>query len=259
MEGVRKLKISPVTKDRLASEGAALSNLKITEADLKGFPEMPKSRAEKLKAIASALVSSIMWYWDENKFDRSSSDGGVSVFKSSVGGLYIDYDNDIENEVWKLPITWDEQNDAMRILELNGYVIGVKPMDGFCCLMPIITNIFNNGFTYANKTLKTTIYEYEDLAKRVKKYEQESVLGIYVREDYVPDKYKKYANVTKISSDGHFIYPTEDLHGRDIYYARLRWDKKNGVWGIISNSYDDNPIMTVDIMDFTQRTKHTAI
>lgn len=256
MEGVRKLKISPVTSDRLASVGSSLSKLKITKSDLEGFPEMPKDRTEKIKAIASALASSLMWYWDKNKFDPSDSNGGVSVFKSSVGGLFVDYSNDIENEVWKLPITWDEQSTAMRVLEMNGYVIGVKPMDAFCCLMPIITNIHNNGFTYANKTLNTEIYEYDDLVKRVKQYEQESVLGIYVREDYVPDKYKEYANVTKISSDGHFTYPTEDLHGKTVYYAKLRWNKANGVWGILPNFVDyDNPVKDVDIMDFTIRTK----
>lgn len=260
MEGVKKLKISPVTKARLGSEAATLSNLKITEADLTGFPEIPKSRAEKLKAIASALAWSKTWQLGENKFDRSSPNGGVSVFKSSVGGLYIYYSNYIDNEVWKLPFTWREYNEAMRILELNGYVVGVKPMHGFRCLMPIIANIFDNEFIYTNRRPNKIIYEYDDIVKRVKKYEQERVLGIYVREDYVPDKYKEYANNTGISSDGRFKYPTKDLRGNTVYYAKLRWNKANGVWRILPNIVDyDNPVKEVDIIDFTRRANHAAI
>lgn len=243
MEGVKKLGIKPISKERLGNLGASLSNLKIKKDEFNKFNEMPNNNVERMKAVAVALVSSLMWY------DIDDKNTEYSVFKSRVGGVFIDNDCDIEHEVWKFPVNSNDIDNAIRILEKNGYVVGYKRSDAFCCIMPAFLNTEEQYEIFH-------LYDYDDITDGLRSLEKYRRFRVYVREDYVPEKYREKCELTTdVSSERMFRYPLMDIHGKTIYYAKLCWEESDygGHWYILMDKREHLDWVKVDINEFQKQ------
>lgn len=244
MESIGKMKIVPVSKERLGNIGSVLSNMKITKDDFDKIPQMPQTKLERLRAVAVALASSSMWY---NFNSRENTH--FSVFKSKVGGIYIDNSDDIENEVWKFSVTSDDIDNGIHILEKNGYVIGFNRTDDFCCLMPVVANTEDMYERFC-------LYDYDDIAYGMSELMKYIKFGVYVRRDYVPAEYYDRCELTSdISPDRKFGYPLMDMHGNTVFYARLCWEDSDygGHWYILMNKREHLDWVKVDIKDFQKK------
>ena len=223
--------------------------MKITKDDFDKIPQMPQTKLERLRAVAVALASSGMWY----NFD-SRENTYFSVFKSKVGGIYIDNSDDIENEVWKFSVTSDDIDNGIHILEKNGYVIGIKRTDDFCCLMPVVANTEDMYERFC-------LYDYDNIEYGMSELMKYRNFNVYVRRDYVPAEYYDRCELTAdISPDRKFGYPIMDIHGNTVYYAKLFWRNTDygGNWWIKMDVKSHTDCEIVDIKEF-QKKNHRSL